>query len=85
METSLTKNSLFRFLTVVLIPLALVLLVTFRLNGYYQIVFVLFFVNVILAAALTLPTASRASSPWGRRGSWGWGPTSAPFSPWTRS
>ena len=27
METSLTKNSLFRFLTVVLIPLALVLLV----------------------------------------------------------
>ena len=54
METSLTKNSLFRFLTVVLIPLALVLLVTFRLNGYYQIVFVLFFVNVILAAALNL-------------------------------
>ena len=54
MESNLTRNPLFRFLTVVLLPLLVLLLVVFRLNGYYQIVFVLFFVNVVLAAALNL-------------------------------
>ena len=54
MESNLTRNPLFRFLTVVLLPLLVLLLVVLRLNGYYQIVFVLFFVNVVLAAALNL-------------------------------
>lgn len=51
---TLRQNSLFRFLTVVLIPLIILLLVGFRLNSYYRIVFVLFFVNIILAASLNL-------------------------------
>lgn len=53
-QTGLRQNSLFRFLTVVLIPLILLLLIGFRLNAYYRIVIILFFVNIILAASLNL-------------------------------
>lgn len=53
-DERLIKNPLFRFLVVIAAPLIVLLLVHFRLGSYYETVFVLFFVNVILAASLNL-------------------------------
>ena len=47
-------NSLFRFLVVVLLPLIVLLFVHFKAGNYYESVFILFFINVILAASLNL-------------------------------
>lgn len=50
----LTENDAFRFLTVVFIPLVILVFVQFGLGTYYRTVFILFFINVILTAALNL-------------------------------
>ncbi len=47
-------NSLFRFLVVVLIPLLVLLFVHFKAGNYYESIFILFFINIILAASLNL-------------------------------
>ena len=47
-------NSLFRFLVVVLIPLLILLFVHFKAGKYYESIFILFFINIILAASLNL-------------------------------
>ena len=53
-KTKFTDNSLFRFLVVILIPLGILLFVHFKAGNYYESVFVLFFINIILAASLNL-------------------------------
>lgn len=53
-QETLTSNSLFRFLTVVLIPLILLLYIGFGVSSYYETIFILFFINVILTASLNL-------------------------------
>lgn len=50
----LTDNPLFRFLTVVLLPLLVILLGRAIGGRYYESVFILFFINIILAASLNL-------------------------------
>ena len=49
-----TDNSLFRFLMVILVPLAIILLVHFKAGNYYESILILFFINLILAASLNL-------------------------------
>ena len=53
-STRFVDNSLFRFLVVVLLPLLILLFVHFVAGNYYESVFVLFFINIILAASLNL-------------------------------
>ena len=53
-NTRFVDNPLFRFLAVVLIPLLILLFVHFRAGNYYESVFILFFINIILAASLNL-------------------------------
>ena len=53
-STRLVDNSLFRFLVVVLLPIIILLLVHFVAGNYYESVFILFFINIILAASLNL-------------------------------
>lgn len=53
-QSRFVDNSLFRFLAVILIPLLIVLFVHFKAGSYYESVFVLFFINIILAASLNL-------------------------------
>ena len=53
-KTRFVDNSLFRFLVVVLLPLLILLFVHFVAGNYYESVFVLFFINIILAASLNL-------------------------------
>jgi len=53
-RTKLTDNSLFRFLTVVLLPLLVLLFVHFQAGNYYESIFILLFINIILAASLNL-------------------------------
>lgn len=48
------NNPLSRFILVIALPLILVLLIHFGMSSYYETVFVLFFVNVVLAASLNL-------------------------------
>ncbi|MBQ9015221.1 MAG: branched-chain amino acid ABC transporter permease [Firmicutes bacterium] len=50
----LTDNSLFRFVTVILIPAAILAGVQFGVSTYYATVFILFMINLILAAGLNL-------------------------------
>ena len=53
-KAKLRNNPLFRFLTVVLLPLLILLLAVFTGGSYYESVLVLFFINIILAASLNL-------------------------------
>ena len=53
-STRFVDNSLFRFLVVVLLPVIILLLVHFVAGNYYESVFILFFINIILAASLNL-------------------------------
>lgn len=53
-DTRLITNPLFRFLVVIVAPLIVLLLIHFRLGAYYETVFILFFVNVILASSLNI-------------------------------
>lgn len=50
----LTDNPLFKFLVIVLLPLAILLLAVLTGGSYYESVLVLFFINIILAASLNL-------------------------------
>ncbi|MBQ9707970.1 MAG: branched-chain amino acid ABC transporter permease [Firmicutes bacterium] len=50
----LLRSPLSRFILVVAVPLILVLFIHFGMSSYYETVFVLFFVNVVLAASLNL-------------------------------
>ncbi len=52
--TYVRENPVFRFLFVVLIPLAILAYVHFGTDPYYETVFVLFLVNIIPCAALNL-------------------------------
>lgn len=53
-KPKLTDNALFRFLTVVLLPALLLIVLRTAGGSYYESVLVLFFINVILAASLNL-------------------------------
>ena len=53
-KTRFVDNPLFRFLVVVLIPVLLLLFVHFKAGNYYESIFILFFINLILAASLNL-------------------------------
>lgn len=53
-EKKITDNSLFRFITVILIPLVILIAVNQGLSSYYSSIFILFFINVILAVGLNL-------------------------------
>ena len=53
-STKLTDNSLFRFLVIVFLPLMLLLFIHFIAGNYYESIFILFFINLILAASLNL-------------------------------
>jgi len=50
----LVDNSLFRFLVIIFLPLLILLFVHFVGGNYYESVFILFFINIILAASLNL-------------------------------
>lgn len=53
-SAKLTDNSIFRFLTVVLLPLLILLFVHFKAGMYYESIFILLFINIILAASLNM-------------------------------
>lgn len=53
-DKKITDNSLFRFITVILIPFIILVSIYNGLSSYYSSVFILFFINVILAAGLNL-------------------------------
>ncbi|MBQ9060471.1 MAG: branched-chain amino acid ABC transporter permease [Firmicutes bacterium] len=53
-EKRITDNSLFRFVTVILIPAVILAVVQFGVSSYYTTVFILFMINLILAAGLNL-------------------------------
>ena len=47
-EKRITDNSLFRFVTVILIPAVILAVVQFGVSNYYTTVFILFMINLIL-------------------------------------
>lgn len=53
-EKKITDNPLFRFVTVILIPAVILAVVQFGVSNYYTTVFILFMINLILAAGLNL-------------------------------
>lgn len=54
MKNEMYDNSLFKFVTVVFIPSAILLYIYFNVSSYYHMVVILFMINIILAASLNI-------------------------------